>query len=321
MKKVIATSLIIMITMLFVVSPVAAKPDVTLWHVPGDFATIQDAIDSPDVHNGDKIMVGAGNHAGAVVTKSVVIKGTDGATITSGVPYKSGSTYETAFLLDTGSDGVEISHLIIANDATSLFFFAVFSRGIDDVSIHHLVVTNSVQAISNYNGSGWDISYNRITGTNPVNGGGIGIMVNAWDGTSDNITDTTVANDNVITHNYTEGAVGDVGYSGPGILLSSGHGSYQYPGGTLTGNIVYKNKCVHTGTNGYGFEVDDVPYELTGTAAITGNTVAFNDFRGSTYAIVWYGDETLNSVSRNFIDQASDRGEGKDGLTPHEIFH
>ena len=54
------------------------------WHVPGNFATIQDAIDDVAVLPGEKIIVGRGNHAGAVVTKAVEIKGQDGAVINSG---------------------------------------------------------------------------------------------------------------------------------------------------------------------------------------------------------------------------------------------
>jgi hypothetical protein len=54
------------------------------WDVPGDFATIQDAIDSTLVIDGDRIMVGAGRHAGASVTKAVEIKGEGGAIIETG---------------------------------------------------------------------------------------------------------------------------------------------------------------------------------------------------------------------------------------------
>ena len=323
MKRILILTLALVLLLTLAVTPVmAAKgPKTTVWHVPEDFTTIQAAVDSVD--NGDTIIVGSGSYAGAVVTKTVTIKGTDGAMITSGVPYNEEGTsaLTTAFLLKEGADGAEISHLIIPNDVNNGYFFAVFSRGVDDVSIYHLTITNSVQAISNYNGSEWDISHNKITGINPVNGGGIGIMINAWDGTRDGEPDDTEANDNVIAHNTTEGIVGDVGFSGPGILLSSGHGAGQWPGGTLTGNIVYKNRCTHTGSNGVGFEVDDVPWEKTSNAAITGNTVAFNDFRRSTYPFVWYGDEELNYISRNFVDTgAKNRGEGKDGLTPPEIF-
>ena len=321
MRKISALVILVILTICLSATPVMAKGKITTWHVPGDFATIQDAVDSAQVSNGDRILVDAGNYAGAILDRPLVIKGTDGTIINSGVPYKAGSSLLTAFRLDEGADGAEVSHFTIPNDTASYYFFAIFARNVNQVSIHHLVITNSVQAITNYNGSEWQIAHNTITGTNAVNGGGIGILVNAWDGSQDSEPDETEANNNVIEHNYTDGMVGDVGFSGPGICLSSGHGASQWPGGTLSGNIVYKNKCIHTGTNGVGFEVDDVPYELIDNASITANTVAFNDFRGSTYPFLWYGDVTVNSISRNFIDTGSNRGEGKVGLTPHDIFH
>jgi len=40
------------------------------WRVPRDFATIQSAIDSPLVEAGDRIVVGPGSFAGALVTTS-----------------------------------------------------------------------------------------------------------------------------------------------------------------------------------------------------------------------------------------------------------
>lgn len=320
MKKIILVILALVFLVSFSAMPVAAKGKAAAsWYVPTDFDTIQQAVDS--AQPGDIIRVEAGNHAGAVINKQVVIKGIEGAVISTGVPYKSGSPLTTAFRLDAGADGTEISHLVIPNDVGTLYFFAIFSRDVDEVLLHQLNITNSVQAISNYNGSDWNISHNTITGTNAVNGGGIGIMINAWDGTADYVPDGTQANNNLITHNYTEGKIGDVGFSGPGILLSSGHGASQYPGGTLTDNIVYQNTCIYTGDNGVGFEADDVPWELSLGASITGNSVIYNDFRGSTSAIEWFGDITLNTVSRNFLDAASDRGEGADAVKPPDIFN
>jgi len=79
------------------------------WHVPGDFATIQEAIDDAAVSNGDTIFVGPGNHDGALLTKGVEIKGTDGTVINSGPLHPAGLTM--GFRLLAGSDGATISHL------------------------------------------------------------------------------------------------------------------------------------------------------------------------------------------------------------------
>jgi hypothetical protein len=303
--------MLVVFFMLFFVS--ASMALAAVWEVPGDFATIQAAIDSGSVIDGDKILVGPGAHSGATVSKSVEIKGTDGAIITSGVSYNGISGLETAFRLVPGADGTEISHLMIQNNVNTGYFFAVFSRDVDLVSIHHLTIMNSVQAISNYNGDEWDISHNKMFGVNAVTGGGIGILIGAFEGFD--------ANDNLIAHNTTEGEVGDVGFSGPGILLTSLHGASNRPGGEVSGNKVYKNNCTHTGSNGVAFEIDDVTLALApaGDPMIFDNVIAFNDFRGSTWEIVLYPDESedYNKFSRNL---GSNRGEGADGLTPPEIF-
>ena len=60
------------------------------WRVPDDYATIQGAIDSADVAGGDRIIVAPGSHAGALVTKSVEIKGEDGAVIDTGPMHPAG---------------------------------------------------------------------------------------------------------------------------------------------------------------------------------------------------------------------------------------
>ena len=43
------------------------------WRVPGDFATIQDAVNSPSVADGDRILVGPGSFAGALIDKNVTV--------------------------------------------------------------------------------------------------------------------------------------------------------------------------------------------------------------------------------------------------------
>ena len=84
------------------------------WYVPGDFATIQEAVNSPSVANADRIFVGPGNHAGALITKSLEIKGTGGATINDGPAHSSGLIQ--GFRLLAGSDGSTISHLTFQVD-------------------------------------------------------------------------------------------------------------------------------------------------------------------------------------------------------------
>jgi len=91
------------------------------WSVPGDFATIQDAIDDASVNDGDTIRVGQGEHAGATVTKAVEIKGQGGAVINEGAPGQDlqlpidcmgiPTVYNIGFRIILGGSGATISHL------------------------------------------------------------------------------------------------------------------------------------------------------------------------------------------------------------------
>ncbi|NIN64300.1 MAG: hypothetical protein GTO63_06295, partial [Anaerolineae bacterium] len=81
MKKLM---LVLVLLALLVVPSTAMAEESGVWYVPGDFATIQDAIDDSAVVDGDTIWVGPGNFAGAEVTKSVTIKGEGQAVIDSG---------------------------------------------------------------------------------------------------------------------------------------------------------------------------------------------------------------------------------------------
>ena len=85
------------------------------WTVPGHFPTIQLAVDSALVQPGDRILVGSGDHAGAVVMKAVEILGTTAnARIVTGPLHPSGKTF--GFLIGAatngvGGDGVTIAQL------------------------------------------------------------------------------------------------------------------------------------------------------------------------------------------------------------------
>jgi hypothetical protein len=126
-----------------------AKITGNTWKVPGDFATIQEAIDDADVDDGDQIrLMGPGEFAGAYVSKSVEIKGTGGAVINTGPAHGSGLIMGFRFL--AGSDGASISHLTFTTDLSIMNGAAV-----NDVTISHCTFLNSVQAISNWSGSGW----------------------------------------------------------------------------------------------------------------------------------------------------------------------
>lgn len=180
------------------------------WRVPGDFPTIQAAIDSDSVNDGDRIQVWPGVYAGAIVSKSVEINGEGGAIISSGPVHALGLSQ--GFRIVTGGEGATISDFTITADLAIMN-----GEAVDKVTVTQCTFVNTVQAISNWKGTGWEISHNTITDLRTVCGGGIGILISDLD-----IEDGGVM-ESVVSHNRLSGTLhvsaGDCGgYSGAGIV-------------------------------------------------------------------------------------------------------
>lgn len=297
---------LVLLTLLVVPSTALAGKPGNVWHVPGDFATIQDAINDPNVMDGDTIWVGPGNFAGAEVTKSVTIKGEDHAVIDSGPMHPAGLSQGFRLLAD--SDGATFSHLTF--DEVDLAIMN--SAAVDDVTVTHCRFNNAIQAVSNWRGSGWEISHNTITDLRTRSGGGIGILVADYSGGA--------VKDNVVSHNKISGTLfvdpNDCGgYNGSGIVL---YADFRWGGAgaeEISGNRVVKNK-VSLVSNNPGL-VDVAAFELTDTRndetkccnVIHHNAIGFNDFRGTALQIDLTPEELedCNSISRNLGDN---RGHG-----------
>ncbi len=277
------------------------------WSVPGDFATIQAAIDSASVLPGDTILVGAGSFVGATVTKAVEIKGQDGAVINDGPSPWNMTTRKAGFFLPEGhaGDGATISHFRFEGVQ-----FPVFSRGADNVTVSHNVMISPVQGVTNWKGAKWDISNNEIIDLWTMNGGGIGILIGDNSGSN-------VVQENVIAHNRIHGTLfcgeGEKGgYNGTGVVLYSDY-RYGRPGGEISYNRVLKNKV--SLVSDCPSVVDVAAFEMTDTrndssvGVIHDNAIGFNDFRGTTLQIVLTPDslDTLNPISRNL---GENRGHG-----------
>jgi hypothetical protein len=274
------------------------------WYVPADFATIQVAIDSSSVGNGDRIFVGPGNHAGALVTKGVEIKGEGGATINSGPPHSSG--FIMGFRLMGGSEGATISHLRFEVDLAIMN-----GAAINNVTVTHCTFANTVQAISNWLGSSWNITHNEIIDLRTRNGGGIGILVGDYLG--------GIVTDNVIAHNKISGTFTSMegeqgGYNGSGIVLYADFRWGRLGTQSLSFNRVVKNKVSLTSASAL---VDVVAFEMTDTRGdssiippvIYNNSVGFNDFRGTAVQVDLTPDnlDEFNFISRNL---GENRGHG-----------
>ncbi|MHC4111321.1 MAG: right-handed parallel beta-helix repeat-containing protein [Planctomycetota bacterium] len=293
--------LTICVTLLVLIGTVNAAT----WNVPGDFATIQDAIDSISVLPGATILVGPGNHAGALVTKEVEIKGEGGAVINDGPAHGHPNIDNQGFRLLAGSDGATISHL--GFDGVDLAIMN--GAAVSDVTVDHCTFTNTIQAISNWGGSGWQISHNVITDLRTICGGGIGILVADYTGGT--------VKDNVISHNKITGtlhvSVGDCGgYSGTGIVIYADFRWGRNGAVAITNNRVVKNKVSLVSDK--ADLVDVVAFELTDTRDTTAdvvfsNAIGFNDFRGTTNQISLTPMilEEANNISRNL---GNNRGHG-----------
>jgi hypothetical protein len=275
------------------------------WQVPGDFSSIQAALDSALVIDGDRIIVEPGEHAGALVTKAVEIKGEGGASITSGPAHSSGLIQ--GFRLLAGSDGATISHLRF----TGVDLAIMNGGAVDDVTVTQSTFEDTIQAVSNWQGSGWEISHNVITDLRTSCGGGIGILIADFQ--------AGIVENNVVSHNKVSGtlhvSVGDCGgYNGSGIVLYADFRWNRAGTDEIRDNRVVKNKVslVSDTPN----VVDVVAVELTEasapaspTAFIFDNAIGFNDLRGTALQIDLTPDalEDDNKISRNLGDN---RGHG-----------
>lgn len=287
----------------------AKGPAATVWHVPGDFDTIQDAIDSTDVLNGDTILVGAGEWFGAEVDKAVEIRGKGGAVINDGPVYYDGLIF--GFLLLAGSDGTIISHLRFEVD------FPIMGSLANNVTVEHCTLINPIQGISNWGGSGWQISHNEIIDLRTACGGGIGIFIGDWQAVTGGV------NDNVVSHNKITGtlhvAEGDCGgYDGAGINLYADFRWGALGAEKIANNRVVHNKVSLTSTDPEVVDVAAIALEDSRgeRGVIYDNVVGFNDLRGTELQIDLLPEELEedNIISRNLGDN---RGHG---VVPANVF-
>ncbi len=294
----------------------AAGPGHRPWQIPGDFATIQEAVDSADVEAGDTIMLAPGNYAGVLLSKSVRLVGKGKVTINSGPVHGSGLIQ--GFRLLAGSEGSSFSNLIFTVDLAIMNGAAV-----NDVKVDHCTFLNTVQGISNWRGSGWKIEHNKIVDLRCRNGGGIGILVGDFAGT------TTGVKNNIVAHNDIRGTLhvsptDGGGYDGTGIVLYADFRGGAAGAVAISRNHITNNKIALKSDNPEVVDVNAI--ELTDTrddetldCVIFDNSVAFNDLRGTESQIVLTPEklEDCNKISRN-LGENRGHGEHPSGLHPEK---
>ena len=311
--------------------PVTADPGTTYYvsttgsDVTGDgsysdpWATIQHAVDN--VSSGDTIMVAPGTYTGAIMDKGVTVSGLGpgDSVIDTGVCYNSGCSpaYKTAFRLDAGADGAEISDFTVNCDVNTSFFFAIFARAVDDVTIDNLEINDTVQGISNWGGSGWEITNNTIMDTVASGGGGIGIFLGARAATSG----YGICRDNLVQYNTVDASASAEDYSCPAICLCYDlrYGGYLAVNGSedISGNQILDNTITASAANNLiGIEVGtilgnneadpirDDPDEIAAVmtaAALHDNAVQNNSVDGADVGIFFYNATNL-TISDNTIE-------------------
>lgn len=287
-----------------ILTAAAVQVQADTWTVPGDFATIQEAVDSPDVADGDVLRVGPGDFDGAALDKSLDIRGVGGARIIGGPAH--GSGLSQGFRLLTGSDGASISHFTFIVDLA-----VMNGDSINDITISQNTFESAIQGVSNWRGSGWDISHNTFHDLRTRCGGGIAILIGDFS--------AGVVSDNLVSHNTITGTLrvsdGDCGgYSGTGIVLYADFRGSQLGTLQMSDNFVVHNRIDLVSDN--PSLVDVVAFELTDTrddeafVVIFDNAIGFNDFRRSANQISVTPatlDHPVNMISRNLGDN---RGHG-----------
>lgn len=310
--------LTLIVTLALIFSLLWATPALAeIISVPSDYPTIQEAVDV--AADGDTILVGPGEYAGAIVTKAVEIRGSAAGTVINDGPFPwPGYGFKAGFLFpdDYSGSGATVSLFTfkcgtVTGYGSQVMVFPVFSRGADNVTVAHNTIYGPIQGITNWHGSGWIIEHNKIEGLQAFNGGGIGIFVGACLG-------GTCAN-NLVAFNAVTGDLSEVNYSTPGICLMSDR-RWGRPGGTITNNVVRQNRCAVAGESGVGIELTDMGLSRLSppVADLTDNIVAFNDVRGSTFGLALNPAEVAgyNIISRNLGDVANRRW---DGINPSTV--
>jgi len=212
------------------------------------------------------------------------------------------------FRILNGSEGATISHLKFEVDLAIMN-----GDGVGSVTIDHCTFVNSIQAVSNWRGSGWQISHNNINDLRCRNGGGIGILIGDYSGGT--------IEENVVSHNKISGTLhvpssGESGgYSGSGIVIFADFRWNRLGSKGISFNRVVKNQVsmVSDNTDLVGvvaFELTDTRDAAADPAVILNNSIGFNDFRGTATQISLTPetlDNPVNAISRNL---GENRGKG-----------
>lgn len=149
-------------------SAAGERPDldrVNVLRVPQRYATIQAAVDAAD--DGDQIVVSRGRFCGATITRRLVLKGKHGATIVGCEAPVTGAFRIGFFLPDGRASGTSIRGFRfdgrgVSNANLAPLGAGILARSADDVTVLGNHFDGTFQAITNTDGSGWTVLFNRV---------------------------------------------------------------------------------------------------------------------------------------------------------------
>jgi hypothetical protein len=73
----------------------------------------------------------------------------------------------------------------------------ISGASVNNVTVSHNRFLHANQAVTNWGGSGWDISHNEIVDLQTDCGGGIGIFIGDWQATPSGVVDNLVAHNRI----------------------------------------------------------------------------------------------------------------------------
>jgi len=290
--------------LLMLALPASARASVL--HVPGDHATIQEAVNAASP--GDEIAVGPGSHCGATIDRPLTLSGGGRAVIVGcdAGPIVFGALHAGFFLAGSGGDspasGTRISGFVfdgrgVSNTNLAPIAMAVFGRFANDVQVTNNVFLGTVQAITNTAGDRWFISGNRIrdltlfdcTGSFCSGGAGIvvqvapaGVAAPGGGGADVNRPEANVVSDNQVDGNIPDNF---------GVFSMVGVFVFAADGTVVVRNRVSIPDNPRADATGEGILVDDTccgsPTPVTPGARNT--VVVLNDGRGSQFGVVVEG--------------------------------
>jgi hypothetical protein len=221
-------------------------------------ATIQAAVD--DASPGDKIQVCAGTYFGATVNKAVRLQA-KGMVVVNDGPHTHPFLRAGFYFPDDGSgSGARISGFYFVGTPQSdpiddgKLDFPIYSGGADNVTITNNTMVNSLQGITNWNGSGWKITNNKIVDLWTLSfSSAYGILVGGRNGQGP-FKDNRVANNEVTGTLHV--AAGAGGTDGAGIILVALFGGDGSGGAVeMTKNRIVENEISLTSDNPSAMDV------------------------------------------------------------------